>query len=90
MRLIHFSRSSRVVLHLIPGSTVEVLTLLKKLCSCSMNFHHYEAFLVDILWHCIAVARSVLARPLPKGTVPFGGSNVPFGSATKPIMCPLG
>ena len=31
----------------------------------------------------------VLARPFPKGTVPFGGSNVPFGSAPKPTMCPL-
>ena len=33
---------------------------------------------------------SVLARPIPKGTVPFGASNVPFGSAPKPTMCPLG
>ena len=31
----------------------------------------------------------VLARPFPKGTVPFGALNVPFGSAQKPIMCPL-
>ena len=31
----------------------------------------------------------VLARPFPKGTVPFGGSNVPFGSASKETMCPL-
>ena len=31
----------------------------------------------------------VLARPFPKGTVPFGAPNVPFGSAQKPIMCPL-
>ena len=31
----------------------------------------------------------VLPRPFPKGTVPFGGSNVPFGSAPKPTMCPL-
>ena len=36
-----------------------------------------------------AVAGSVLARPFPKGTVLFGASNVPFGSAPKPIMCPL-
>ena len=34
-------------------------------------------------------ASKVLARPFPKGTVPFGGSNVPFGSATKETMCPL-
>ena len=26
----------------------------------------------------------VLARPFPKGTVPFGAPNVPFGSAQKP------
>ena len=31
----------------------------------------------------------VLARSFPKGTVPFGAPNVPFGSAPKPIMCPL-
>ena len=31
----------------------------------------------------------VLIRPFPKGTVPFGVPNVPFGSAQKPIMCPL-
>ena len=31
----------------------------------------------------------VLTRPFPKGTVPLGGSNVPFGSAPKPTMCPL-
>ena len=33
----------------------------------------------------------VLARPSPKGTVPWGGggSNVPFGPATKETMCPL-
>ena len=37
-----------------------------------------------------SLVTSVLARPLPKGTVPFGGSNVPFGSAPKPVMCPLG
>ena len=36
------------------------------------------------------VQGSVLARPIPKGTVPFGASNVPFGSAPKPAMCPLG
>ena len=33
---------------------------------------------------------SVLARPVPKGTEPFGASNVPFGSAPKQAMCPLG
>ena len=27
--------------------------------------------------------------PFPKGNVPFGGSNVPFRSATKETMCPL-
>ena len=26
---------------------------------------------------------------LSKGTVPFGGSNMPFGSTPKPTMCPL-
>ena len=33
----------------------------------------------------------VLARPSPKGTVPLGGggSNMPFGPATKETMCPL-
>ena len=31
----------------------------------------------------------VLTRPFPKGTVPFGASNAPFGSATKEAMCPL-
>ena len=31
----------------------------------------------------------VLASPFPRGTVHFGGSNVPFGSATKETMCPL-
>ena len=27
---------------------------------------------------------SVLARPIPKGTVPFGAANVPFGAGPKP------
>ena len=31
----------------------------------------------------------VLARPFPKGTVPFGASNIPFVSAPKSTMCPL-
>ena len=35
------------------------------------------------------VCGRVLPRPFPKGTVPFGAPNVPFGSAQKPIMCPL-
>ena len=35
-------------------------------------------------------AHAAHARPFPKGTVPFGGSNVPLGSAPKPTMCPLG
>ena len=29
------------------------------------------------------------AGPFPKGTVPFGGSNMLFGTATKETMCPL-
>ena len=37
---------------------------------------------------CMHTCR-VLARPFPKGTVPYGGSNVPFESAPKPTMCPL-
>ena len=37
----------------------------------------------------VSVQTRVLARPFPKGTVPFGGSNVPLGSAPKPTMCPL-
>ena len=39
--------------------------------------------------NCCVITR-VLARPFPKGTVPFGGSNVYFGSATKETMCPFG
>ena len=31
----------------------------------------------------------VLAKPFPKGTVPFRASDVPFGSVPKPTMCPL-
>ena len=34
----------------VPGNIVGVLTLLRQLCSC--NFHHHDAILVDILWHC--------------------------------------
>jgi len=44
----------------------------------------------EVLYSCVVVFASVLARPIPKGTVPFGASNVPFGSAPKPAMCPLG
>ena len=43
---------------------------------------------LTIAAHSYALIR-VLARPFPKGTVPFGGSNVPFGSAPKPTMCHL-
>ena len=37
----------------------------------------------------ISQTSSVLARPIPRGTVPFGASNVPFGSAPESLMCPL-
>ena len=30
------------------------------------------------------VSTSVLARPIPKGTVPFGAANMPFGAGPKP------
>ena len=33
---------------------------------------------------------SVLAMPFPMGTVPIGGSNVPFGRATKKLYMPFG
>ena len=33
---------------------------------------------------CVCVCVSVLARPIPKGTVPFGAANVPFGAGPKP------
>ena len=36
---------------------------------------------------CVCVR--VLTRPFPKGTVPFGGSNMPFGYTPKLTMCPL-
>ena len=32
---------------------------------------------------------SILARPIPRGTVPFGASNMPFESAPESLMCPL-
>ena len=32
----------------------------------------------------IGGGRSVLARPILKGTVPFGAANVPFGAGSKP------
>ena len=39
--------------------------------------------------HLVNVANRVLARSFPKGTVPFGAPNVPFGGTPKPIMCPM-
>ena len=39
---------------------------------------------------CRGVGSSVLARHIPKGTVPFGASNVSFGVGLKTTLCPSG
>ena len=45
--------------------------------------------LVSIILLDFIDANSIPTRPFLRGTVPFGGFNVPFGSALKPTMCPL-
>ena len=52
-------------------SAQDVVNTIMVACICNTNYR---------------MANSVLARPLPRGTVPFGASNVPFGSAPESLM----
>ncbi len=54
------------------------------ICTLLVHFHVHLYIVVEML----LVSSSVLARPIPKGTVTFGCSIVPFGSAKKP-QCAL-
>ena len=58
----------------------------------SMYVHIQWCVILFIIlqYHSVIVYISVLARHIPKGTVPFGASNVPFAVWLKTTMCPLG